>query len=475
MLGVSMKHPNILRTLGGFWCDIPAYQLGGRALLITERALYSLQEFISATGEPNKHGSRSTVVLEHSHGVGASRRLIVGTTQGAGKTYCKSTNAENLSGLVSVYNPEKDEVFELNYMTDIVACEDSVPEELAKLTMLGATPVTVIETQYKVHYGIDLLRLAPGRIERYTNGIPRRLSWKNLPLATRARDPSPSADRVWKTAYEPQGTVILQGKKIEGELDTKIAILKGWNANAIIHFKRNVVSLSQTMTQRHPLIFAGPRGELCKCSGGSGVFIFQYGQLLEECKSVTRWNESDLPNSFYLFLLQVFLMLKTALDTMMLPMHMCKWTDILISKGAVMIDAVSYLSKNYMKPQSSLFGDKSESLISLCTTLVAKLLPESELCEWLSKLKPYTTAGHIMTGCIRWLRKFDRSERRIPASLDNNVVTFRDYSANVSKWLTNGDEEEGEEACKRNGANMLVYGHPKFFRGKQTVEKYDNV
>lgn len=46
MMGVSMKHGNILRTLGGLWCDIPGYQLGGRAVLIMERALCSLLEFM---------------------------------------------------------------------------------------------------------------------------------------------------------------------------------------------------------------------------------------------------------------------------------------------------------------------------------------------------------------------------------------------------------------------------------------------
>ncbi|KAE8277028.1 hypothetical protein D5F01_LYC25218 [Larimichthys crocea] len=157
---------------------------------------------------------------------------------------------------------------------------------------------------------------------------------------------------------------------------------------------------------------------------------------------------------------------------MLLPTHMCEWTDILISKGAVMIDIVSYLSKNYMKPQSSLFSDKCESLISLCTTIVAKHLPESELCQWLIKLNQSTVAYQVLTGSIQWLRNFDCSERRIPClmSLDDNVVTFRDYSANLSNWLTNSGEERGEEAHKRSSSNTLVYGHPKPFRGNQTTE-----
>lgn len=46
-IGVSMKHPNILRTFGGYWCDIPQYPLGGRAVIVMERALFSLQEFMA--------------------------------------------------------------------------------------------------------------------------------------------------------------------------------------------------------------------------------------------------------------------------------------------------------------------------------------------------------------------------------------------------------------------------------------------
>uniref|UniRef100_A0A674BFL6 Protein kinase domain-containing protein n=1 Tax=Salmo trutta TaxID=8032 RepID=A0A674BFL6_SALTR len=42
MIGVSIQHANILRTFGGFWCDIPGYQLGGRAVIIMERALFSM-------------------------------------------------------------------------------------------------------------------------------------------------------------------------------------------------------------------------------------------------------------------------------------------------------------------------------------------------------------------------------------------------------------------------------------------------
>lgn len=107
--------------------------------------------------------------------------------------------------------------------------------------------------------------------------------------ASRPGDRYTSAEQVCETANKPRGTVILRIKSVKGELDAKIAILKGFDANEIMHFMRNVISLSQTMTQRHPLIFSGPQGDLCKCSGGNGVFIFQYGQLLEECKQVTIW------------------------------------------------------------------------------------------------------------------------------------------------------------------------------------------
>uniref|UniRef100_A0AAQ5YLZ5 Protein kinase domain-containing protein n=1 Tax=Amphiprion ocellaris TaxID=80972 RepID=A0AAQ5YLZ5_AMPOC len=190
MLGVSMKHPNILRTFGGFWCDIPGYQLGGRSVLIMERALYSLQEFmyrvkrkavmpmveldtlrgldylrsrtiqhrdftyknVLVCHQPDRkplpftfkisdfgtscnfstpdqpRGNRTNMapevlwclntatgsdifswycVMWELHGDSPLIQYKV-----PGKTYCKSTYAENLSELVGVYNPERDEVFE---------------------------------------------------------------------------------------------------------------------------------------------------------------------------------------------------------------------------------------------------------------------------------------------------------------------------------------------------------------------------
>uniref|UniRef100_A0A8C6P5D1 Protein kinase domain-containing protein n=1 Tax=Nothobranchius furzeri TaxID=105023 RepID=A0A8C6P5D1_NOTFU len=56
MLGVSMKHPNVLRTLGGYWCEAPQYALGGRTVILMERAMFSLYEFmarLNATKPPN--------------------------------------------------------------------------------------------------------------------------------------------------------------------------------------------------------------------------------------------------------------------------------------------------------------------------------------------------------------------------------------------------------------------------------------
>ncbi|KAE8277125.1 Serine/threonine-protein kinase PLK4 [Larimichthys crocea] len=233
MLGVSMKHPNILRTFGGFWCDIPGYQLGGRAVLIMERALYSLQEFmyrvqskafmpmieldtlkgleylrsrtiqhrdltyknILVCHQPDRkpisftfkisdfgtscnfstpdqpRGNRTNMAPEVlwclNTATGSdifSWRLLSlpryqRLSEDVDEAQCSPAQRLPLSVRVGEYRA-----------TDIIACEDSVPEELTKPTMDGATagsPFTVIETQQKVYYGIDLLRLAPGRIEPY--------------------------------------------------------------------------------------------------------------------------------------------------------------------------------------------------------------------------------------------------------------------------------------------------------------------
>uniref|UniRef100_A0A3Q3K4C7 Protein kinase domain-containing protein n=1 Tax=Monopterus albus TaxID=43700 RepID=A0A3Q3K4C7_MONAL len=194
MIGVSMKHPNILRTFGGFWCDVPGYQLGGRVVLLMERALFSLKEFMwhmrSAVVMPaieldtlrgldylrsraiqhrdftyrnvlvchqpdrkpipfafkisdfgtacnfstpdHMRGNRTNMAPEVLWCLNAATgsdicswycvmwELHSGSPlvpyKGSERGYCKKTHAANLSNLVGVYNPEKDETFELDYM-----------------------------------------------------------------------------------------------------------------------------------------------------------------------------------------------------------------------------------------------------------------------------------------------------------------------------------------------------------------------
>lgn len=105
----------------------------------------------------------------------------------------------------------------------------------------------------------------------------------------------------------------------------------------ILLFKQNVMDLSPYMTQRHPFIITG-QGKLFKCPQSNGIFIFQYRELLGECKQVSSWTESDLPNSIYTFLLQVFLTFEAVMDMKLLHTHMNEWRHVLISKGAVLID-----------------------------------------------------------------------------------------------------------------------------------------
>lgn len=179
--------------------------------------------------------------------------------KGSKQGYCKKTYAENLSKLVRVYTPEKDETFELGYMkvinakykdrrptmqiildnlhrmgckildkhfvsmgalcitlfpqerwslsdllnhitryrclsrdisnaqspsnqmplsvqvgeyrpTDIIVGDDCVPEGLTKLVTgksAAGSPVTVIEYDSKVYYGLNFMRLAPDLIQSY--------------------------------------------------------------------------------------------------------------------------------------------------------------------------------------------------------------------------------------------------------------------------------------------------------------------
>lgn len=287
------------------------------------------------------------------------------------------------------------------------------------------------------------------------------------------RLPSEStADPVSKAVDVSPGAVILLGKKIKGEIDTTMVILKSRDEKEIARFKCNVILLSQTMTRMHPLIFDGPRDGLCKCSRSSGVFIFQYAQFFEGCKQALNWDVTDSPNSVHAFLLQLFLTLKLVVDMKLLPTHMTEWRDVLIGNGAVMIDIVPYLSRNFNKPRSSLFGEDCNNLVDLCVTMVEKHLPNSDIHKWLLDEKDLNiskSTSCMLTELIKMLRCFDRSDRTTPHLLtlhNGNYFTIRDYSSDIPNWLTcMGEEEEIP-----SGAKLLVYGDLKPFRGNQAAD-----
>ncbi|XP_055362695.1 uncharacterized protein LOC129603759 [Betta splendens] len=277
-----------------------------------------------------------------------------------------------------------------------------------------------------------------------------------------------------KDARLPRGVVIYRSRKIEGEMDTSMVILKSRNEEEIARFKNNVILLSQSMTQKHPFLFAGPRDGLYKCSKDDGVFVFQYAQLFHGCKQVCSWDTTDAPYTAHAFLLQVFLTLRAALEVQLLPMLTINLSDLLIGNGAVMIDVVSYLKNNFNEPPSSMFGNRCESLVGICTSLLTKHLPDSSLHKELWGLSLWTPASHVLTKSIDWLRNFEQSERTRPSilTLDGNCFTFRDYLFGIPKWLTRLGEEE--QTCDRSSTGLLVYGHPKPFRGDQTAEGVDN-
>ena len=280
----------------------------------------------------------------------------------------------------------------------------------------------------------------------------------------------PATEPVQDIGDDIEGRVSMRGKRIEGEINTTMVILKSTNEKEIARFKDSVVIQSQSITQMHPLIFAGPRHGLCKCSMRKDVFIFQYAQLFDDCKQVFNWTVADSPNSVYAFLLQVFLTLKEALDMQLLPTHMTEWRYILIGKGAVMIDIVPYLSRNFNKPLASMFSDQCKNLTGLCTTMVSKHLPDSNLCKWLCNLSTGTSTSQVLTDSIGWLRQFNNDERTSPhlLTLIGRYFTFRDYTSEIPDWLTYLGEEE--DARNKSSGKLLVYGEPQPYRGNQTAE-----
>ncbi|XP_078811846.1 uncharacterized protein LOC144996328 [Oryzias latipes] len=55
LIGASIKHPNVLRTFGGLWCEAPGYPLGGRVVSLMEEAACSLHEFSAHMGTETRY------------------------------------------------------------------------------------------------------------------------------------------------------------------------------------------------------------------------------------------------------------------------------------------------------------------------------------------------------------------------------------------------------------------------------------
>lgn len=266
----------------------------------------------------------------------------------------------------------------------------------------------------------------------------------------------------------PEGIVF--ARKVEGEMDTSVVILKSQREDEIVSFENKVVLLSHSMTSEHPSVFTGPRDMLYKCSRSNGLYIYQYAQFFE-CKKVLDWSPSDSPHSAHAFLLQVFLTLQVAAKANVLPVRMtCRY--LVTGNGAVMIDIVTYLSSNFTKPSDSLFGDHCKRLNQVCSELTARHLPESNLHKWFCALSSGARSTNVLDKAIEWLRKVHphASERTNPTllSLVDNCFTFKAYLSEIPNWVTRA----GCDLRERNECNgkLLVYGNPKVFTGNQSAE-----
>ncbi|KAL3991790.1 carboxyl-terminal PDZ ligand of neuronal nitric oxide synthase protein [Sarotherodon galilaeus] len=133
-IGVSMKHPNILRTFGGYWCDIPQYPLGGRGVIVMEKALFSLQEFMA---KMNKlHAPESSASIDNPGDSGRHTALLpiveLDTLRGLEYLHARHVQHRDLTyrNILVCHQPDRKPV-ELSFkLSDFgTACNYSTPDQ----------------------------------------------------------------------------------------------------------------------------------------------------------------------------------------------------------------------------------------------------------------------------------------------------------------------------------------------------------
>lgn len=100
----------------------------------------------------------------------------------------------------------------------------------------------------------------------------------------------------------------------------------------------------------------------------------------------------------------------------------------------------------------------------------------SKLCTILKSIAPtHSQVSHVLTEAIAWLNGAlgCNLERNLPNLLPlNGVVTFKDYSSDISNWLTSKGEQESLEKAT---AKVLVYGQPSAFKYRKLPQGLDEV
>ncbi|KAK2811412.1 hypothetical protein Q5P01_000207 [Channa striata] len=277
---------------------------------------------------------------------------------------------------------------------------------------------------------------------------------------------------------EPQSRVFVKGRmrRAAGEIDTGMAILVRGTENEEAMFMENVVELSQTLTEMHPGIFAGPSRGLCKCSASDGVVVFQYALLLKDCTPASEWTPSQPPHSKERFVAQVLLLLREALLSKCLPVHALDPRNLLICQGAVVIDAVGYLSRHFRKG-GPLVGECGEAALELCVDIADRRLPGTTLGAWLKAARGQASTGELadaLNVAIESLGAYGDERIGVPdrLTLDQGLYfTFKEYTAEIPTWLAEAGEGSGSGNWTTRaldvGARLLVYGTPPCARGDQ--------
>lgn len=398
--------------------------------------------------------------------------------------------------------------------TDAIVAEDC--------SSVDKNNVSLVDTGNKTFYGIDVLRLAPGKIQPYdwyrkkVSGFMPTRRTSAAPAKTKRpspHTPGPAPRSLGKHCkrLEPESALcrdanyassslddgqvaeqlknfsicgqsklgaapddlqaVFRCRQITGELDTVVLIVTS-NSERLEDYYTVLIRLATDVTHRVPQVLTGPRSPAGLTLRGHNMFVFQYAKLYDEHTAVCHWTPKDDPTNRYVFVMQVLLTLEAAAQACVLPVYMADWSHVVMTRhGGAVVDVISYLSKNIRRLRSPMFGSYCYELRNMINELFKIHLPDIELLSPPLAGTSQSALSVLRTAIGRVSKLSDVSNQRLNGSdmhdLSTSHFTFKNYLADVIHWLSMPDGTT-TPTVHRSTSALLAFGEPKAVRGNQT-------